>query len=162
MTVSTRFPLHPMIHQADKKTTEEDRRLSDSDHSTWFLSSFFLTPLGITSYFINPRGIKGKKIIGTPSKAPGNITGGKYSKKVSRESKRTETFTSALLYYSWHNLFPIFIQGLSEKANQSDGHLTFSLPSGLLSPEYDCSTTGPESGSDTESAFKIMSCILSN
>lgn len=63
--------------------------------------------------------------------------GEKYSKEVSRESKRTETFISALLYYSWHNLFPIFIKGLLEKANQSDGHLTFSLHSGHLSPEYD-------------------------
>lgn len=151
-----------MIHLANKKATEEDRRFSDSGHSTWFLSSLFLTPSEITCYFINPSGIKGKKTTGPPSKAPGNIMEEKYRKEVSRKNKRTAIFKSALLYYSWHTLFPIFIKGLREKANQSDGHLTFSLPSGPLSPEYDCSTTGPESRSDTESVFKIMSCTWSN
>lgn len=48
-----------------------------------------------------------KKKIRIPSKAPGNIMEGKYSREVSRESKTTETFAPALLHYSWHNLFPI-------------------------------------------------------
>lgn len=124
-----------MTHKANKKAR---RRTGDSvtqtTHSTWFLSFISDSLRDRLLPVINPSGIKGNKILGTPCKAPGIIMG----EKVSRESKRTATFKSAL-HYSWHNLFSIFIKGLLEKANQSDGYLIFSFPSGLLFSEYDCS-----------------------
>lgn len=146
-----------MIRQADKKATAEDGRLGDSDYSTSFLSSLFLTPWEITYCFINLSGIKGKKMIRTPSSS--SSKGNTAEKSQGRVKGQRHLH---LLFFITHGIisFPLLIQG--DKKKQIINRWTSSLSSGLPSSEYGCPTTGPEGGSIPESALKIMSSVLSN
>lgn len=154
-----------MIWQADKKATEEDRRLGDSDYSTSFLSSsLFLTPWEITCCFINLSGIKGdkkkKKRLEFPRKHLETSWKGNMAEKSQGRVKGQRDLH--LLFFSTHATisFPLLIRG--DKKNQISNRWASSPSSGLSSSTYGCPTTRSEGGSDPEGALKIMSCILSN